>query len=251
MLAPRLLLSGLAALLAPPSCAICRAALPGGGPREPGALLPAGMVCGRCAAGLEPIETACRGCGRSRAPHAPPAARCRVCLREPRGELRGTVALLRYRGVGRRLMHRIKYGGVEELARPLGLALGRRLLDAGPLRLPADLVVVPIPLHLLRRLRRGFDQAAEIAAGVAAAIDRPCLAALRRRRWTRPLFRLPHDARPDVVRGAFALRAPDRVRGRPVLLVDDIRTSGATLRAAAEVLRGAGAARVMAAVVAR
>lgn len=250
MLEPRLLLSGLASLLAPPSCAICRAAPPEGGPYDTGALLP-GAVCGRCAAGLLSIEAACRGCGRSRPQHAPSVARCRVCLREPRGEVRETVALLRYRGVGRRLMHRIKYGGVEELARPLGLALGRRLLAAGPGRLPADLVVVPVPLHLLRRLRRGFDQAAEIAAGVAAAIDRPCLAALRRRRWTRPLFRLPHGARPDVVQGAFAARAPGRVRGRPVLLVDDIRTSGATLRAAAQVLRAAGAARVMAAVVAR
>lgn len=263
------LLAWLGAVLAPPVCLACRAPLrlagpaaawvPCAPPPDPPSseaatlvapLLPPGLVCGRCAGALEPIGAACLACGRSRGPFADRATRCRACRREPRGFVRQTVALFRYRRVGRRLLHRLKYSGAEELAEPLGLALGRRASAAlGPL--PADLVVCAVPLHLLRRLSRGFDQAGAIAEGVAAALERPLVRALRRRRRTVPLFRLPHEAREPLVADAFQVRDPGAIRGRPVLLVDDIRTSGATLRAAAEALMRAGAGRITAAVVAR
>lgn len=245
----RCLLTGAGSLLAPRACLGCRVPLPCRPPEDPAALLPPAWVCARCAAGLERIGAACRFCGRSRGALALPAPRCAACAHEPGGGVALTVALLRYRRVARRLLHRLKYGGAEELALPLGRALGRRVGEV--MALHPDLVVVPVPLHPWRRLRRGFDQAAELALGVAEALERPCLPALRRRRWTRPLFRLPHDQRAAVVEGAFRAHAPATVRGRPILLVDDIRTSGATLRAAASALRLAGTGRVVAAVVAR
>ena len=111
--------------------------------------------------------------------------------------------------------------------------------------------MVPIPLHPWRHLQRGFNQAAALADVVAARLERPRVHALRRRRRTRPLYTLARGQRPAALEHAFVLKRGVAVAGRPVLLVDDIRTSGATLRAAAACLRAAGATRVEAAVVAR
>jgi ComF family protein len=157
--------------------------------------------------------------------------------------------LVRYRGTGRRLLHRLKYGGCEALAPELGARLGRRVLTQSTV--PPSLLVVPVPLHPWRRLRRGFNQAAAIGAALAAVLDRPQVQALRRRRRTPALYRVERRRRAAALERAFMVRRPDQVAGRPVLLVDDIRTTGATLRAAAAALREAGAARVEAAVVAR
>jgi predicted amidophosphoribosyltransferase len=109
-----------------------------------------------------------------------------------------------------------------------------------------------VPLHRWRRVRRGFNQAEEIARGVAEVLERPLVCALRRRRATRALHEVPREDRGRVVDGAFALAsfAPS-LRARPIALVDDIRTSGATLREAAAVLHAAGADRIDALVVAR
>lgn len=237
--------AGLFSLLAPRTCAACLAALP---PRAAPGRGWAGVLCPPCRAGVEPIGPACPACGAPRPPFSDPAPRCRACRGRPLGEVAGTVALLRYRGPARRLLHRVKYGGRDDVCAPLGRALGRRVVEAlGPLD-PA-LVVVPVPLHLLRRWARGFNQAERVAEAVAEALDRPLVPALARRRRTRPLFGVRREARDAVVAGAF--RARRALGGRPVLLVDDIRTSGATLRAAAAALAAAGAGPVTAAVVAR
>jgi ComF family protein len=242
------LLVGLASLLAPRRCAACPAALPPAPrPRPPGRAF-AGLLCGPCRRAITPIGPACPACGAPRPLHADPAPRCDRCQDRPKGAIRATTALLRYRGVVRRMLHRMKYAGRAEVGRPLGEALGLRVLAARGAP-PPDLLVVPVPLHLLRRLGRGFNQAERIAEGVAAALERPLVPALARRRRTRALHGVRRDERDGIVTGAFRCVAP--VAGRPVLLVDDIRTSGATLRAAAEALGAAGARRVEAAVVAR
>lgn len=241
------LLEGLASLAAPRRCAVCPRPLP---PRSGGGWRAA--LCRGCRARLGWVGGACRGCGRDRGPAAADVRRCRSCRGVPLGGIRSTTALLRYRGVARALLHRVKYGAGRELAHDLGRDLGVRL-GRVPWSPAADpgLVVVPIPLHPLRRLRRGFNQADAVAAGLAEALGRPSRGdALRRRRRTRPLYGVPREDRAALVAGAFRAR-PAAVAGRPVLLVDDIRTSGATLRAAAEAVRRAGANPIDAAVVAR
>ncbi len=103
----------------------------------------------------------------------------------------------------------------------------------------ADLVV-PVPLHFMRRYRRGFNQAAELAAhlGVSHAD------VLRRTRATVTQTDLPESERFNNVREAFALRRGASVRGRVIVVVDDVSTTGATLDACARVLLEAGAKEV-------
>lgn len=110
-------------------------------------------------------------------------------------------------------------------------------------------VVVPVPMHWLRRVTRGSSAADEIARGVAAALGRPSRRHLRRVRATPMQNTLPFAERRGNVRGAF--RARGRLVGLRVLLVDDVTTTGSTLEACGEAAVRAGAAAVYAAAVAR
>ena len=135
-----------------------------------------------------------------------------------------------------------KHGGRAGLARPLGAWLGRRVRGAG---LPEGLLV-PVPLHPVRRFERGFDQAASLARVLAGELGWPLRRLLRRRRWTPPQGVLGSVSRSANVSGAFGARRGSAVdlRGLRVWVVDDVVTSGATVSACIEVLRGLGARRV-------
>lgn len=145
----------------------------------------------------------------------------------------------------------IKFGrrcdGVDVLAARLEAALREQRVDA---RID---VVVPIPLHPLRRMTRGFDQAELLARALARRLGKPCLRfALRRRRHTRRQATLRRGDRAENVRGSFAPGVlAFRVRDRRVLLVDDVLTSGATAHTAASVLLECKARTVTVAVAAR
>lgn len=179
-----------------------------------------------------------------------------------------------YEGRLRAILHAFKYDGHRSLARPLAQLLRRAGAD---LLAGADLVV-PVPLHWRRRRRRGFNQAAELAAHLGL----PVADVLRRKRATPSQVGLSRPERARSVHDAIALahgwsralaRAAGRgpaavagrsavhgrsmlpgrsaVRGRSVVLVDDVLTTGATIEACAAVLRAAGAGRVRALTVAQ
>jgi ComF family protein len=134
---------------------------------------------------------------------------------------------------------RLKYAGRTEIARALAAPLaGAALLYAGAIDR-----VLPLPLHAGRLRERGFNQSALLSRPVARALGVPLdTASLARVRPTREQASLSRDQRAENVRGAFtARRALTRQR---VLLVDDVRTTGATLAAAAEALERAGCAEV-------
>ena len=92
-------------------------------------------------------------------------------------------------------------------------------------------VVCPVPLHWRRRWARGFNQSALIAHHLATHLQLPCMELLQRTRPTSPQVLLNHAGRQSNVRGAFAPARPFDLAGRPVWLVDDVLTTGATLRA--------------------
>lgn len=207
------------------------------------------------------LPAACPGCGAEGPPicdRCLPATRVRVEL--PPGAPLGLAEgppdpLLQlewcapFSGTTRRALHALKYAGERRLAQPLGRAVADRWRRAGI----GGEVLVPIPVHAGRRRERGYDQAELIAAAAADALHRPWIPALERRRATAPQFRLDRRHRAANVDDAFGLRpdAGKAIRGRWVVLVDDVVTTGATLCAAASALLDAGALAVSAVTVAR
>ena len=153
-----------------------------------------------------------------------------------------------FRGVVRDALHRIKYGGEQRLGEPLGAAIARRWARIG---VGAD-IVAHVPVHADRARTRGYDQAELIARSAAHHLGLPCRSLLERRRATIAQFDLDRADRATNVAGAFGLRpeTPD-LRGRWILLIDDVTTTGATLAACAEALQAGGAMAVSAITVAR
>ncbi|MDF1838632.1 MAG: ComF family protein [Planctomycetota bacterium] len=145
----------------------------------------------------------------------------------------------------------LKHGGRPDLSQPLGALLAERLKVSG--NLGSQFVLVPVPLYFWRRLHRGYDQAALLARAVSQGAGAPWSQALYRRRSTVAQGSLHSRGRAPNVSEAFGLHpeAIDRVQGRNVYLVDDVYTSGATLRACARILRAGGARKVGALVLAR
>jgi ComF family protein len=160
------------------------------------------------------------------------------------------VAAYVYGGSIARALTRFKYEGRPDLARPLGDLLWRAICPRAS-DLGASIVVVPVPLHPLRLAERGFNQSALLARRVASHLCAPVAArALVRREDTPQQTSLDRAARARNVAHAFRVSAPAAIRGCEVLLVDDVRTTGATLDACARAIAEAGARRVAWAVVA-
>ena len=175
-------------------------------------------------------------CGRCGLPTAFETPVCGECKNVDFG-FEGVRAPLRYEGVGKEIVHALKYRGytrvVEKLAVPLlsGTLRGTAPFDA----------VVPVPIHRKRLRKRGFNQAALLAHGLAHGINAGVSDTLQVVRSTRDQVELSAAERRANVAGAFAPKA--RARGR-LLLVDDVLTTGATLSACAGALLRAGAAEV-------
>ena len=150
----------------------------------------------------------------------------------------------------RALMHALKYRGMTSLGVEFGRALGERICEAG---LAESGILVPLPLHPSRMRERGFNQCTHIARGVAGVTGRPLHGGLlRRSRFTPSQTPLGVEERRENVRGAFALRrrARSAIEGKTILLVDDVVTTGATMRSCAGLLRASGARSVVACAVA-
>jgi ComF family protein len=207
-------------------------------PRCPGCGVPVGedhRFCAGCWGALRFIGPPwCAGCNLPFAHDRGEGARCVACLAEPPHHA-GVRAAVAYGPVARRLALRLKYGGRIGLATTMARAMAARMPAATDL-------LVPVPLHRWRLWRRGYNQAMLIAAALGRAGGVPVAGdALVRTRPTVPLRGMGSRQRRAAVRGAFAIRADAAVRGRAVVLVDDVYTSGATADACTRVLLRAGA----------
>ena len=175
-------------------------------------------------------------CGRCGMPTAFETPLCEWCKNVDFG-FEGARAPLRYEGVGKEIVHALKYRGYTGVADRLAAPLMAGVLDEGH-RFDA---VVPVPLHRSRLRRRGFNQAELLARGVARRINAPVSDTLEVVRRTRDQVDLSASERRENVAGAFTSRC--RLRGR-ILLVDDVFTTGATMSSCAEGLLRAGAREV-------
>jgi ComF family protein len=245
--AARICRAGLDALLTitlAPRCAACAALLTA--PLD-------GPVCASCWSGVVPLTPPfCGTCGDPLPSWRIISTALEECPRCRRGSYLFSAARAAgdYEGTLRDILHAFKYDSRRSLARPLGVVLR----TAGADLLADAHCAVPVPLHPWRRLRRGFNQ----AEALALQLGLPMTRALWRRRATAPQTGLHAAARRRNVSGAFTL-SPFGTRewrqtwlaDRVVVLVDDVRTTGATLNACAAVLLEAGAREVRALTVAR
>jgi ComF family protein len=158
------------------------------------------------------------------------------------------IAFAEYGGAVARAVQRFKYEDSPELARPLGALLCRACRSCA---LRAD-AIVPVPLHARRLARRGYNQSALLGRHVARLLGAPLVTgALVRAVDTVPQVELAREARRANVEGAFRVTHAALVHGRTIALVDDVSTTGATLRACRLALVAAGASRVTSVVLAR
>ena len=163
-----------------------------------------------------------------------------------RFDVEGAAALLFFGSESdyRKILYAIKYGGRRKLGFRMGQLLGSHL--AGSRMFGRCQAVVPVPLHPLRRWKRGYNQAEEIARGVAEAMGLPLEATLlHRSRYTKTQTRLRGDAKTKNVQGAFRLNpqrgAELQAEGiSHLLLIDDVLTTGSTLAASAAPLLAEG-----------
>ena len=151
-----------------------------------------------------------------------------------------------YEGPLRALIHLFTYGKIESLAKPLA----RFLVSAIPLDERFDLVI-PLPLHWRRGWQRGFNQAELLARPVAKRYGIRLEKPVRRVRATKTQASLSQAKRRANLKGAFQVTQPAAVAGKRILLIDDVFTTGATLRACAGALKEVGASRVVVLTLAR
>jgi ComF family protein len=217
----------------PPTCLACRAAT-----------AEAGALCPRCWREMRFIERPfCERLGAPFERDLGPGLISPQAIADPPVYGRARAATRFEDGPARRLVHRLKYSDRMELAKPLGRWMARAGADI--LR-EAD-VLTPIPLHPLRLIARRFNQAAALAAAVGQYAAKPCDPSLLARvKATRAQVGLSRTQRAENVQGAFRVpsKAEPRVKGRRIVLVDDVLTSSATANAAARALLRAGAAGV-------
>jgi competence protein ComFC len=191
------------------------------------------VLCRDCFEALPRVGSP--ACGRCGLPTAFVTFVCEACKNVDFG-FESARAPLRYEGVGKEVVHALKYRGYKKLVASLATPLMLQSLGDGRFD-----TVVPVPLHRSRLRKRGFNQAELLARGVAAEINAPVSDTLKVVRSTRDQVELSAAQRRANVAGAYRASAP--LQGK-VLLIDDVFTTGATMSACASTLVRAGAREV-------
>ncbi len=208
----------------------------------------AGYLCSHCwqRFAMATADDYCPGCGISVSQYAIVNGRCPQC---DDGSLcfDRIVRIGDYRDVLRDMTLAIKHAQNPEIID----ILSYQLYCAAQSKLPLDNIdfFIPVPLHWMRRLMRGYNQTLRIAE--IFSDEGFCVRnVLTRKKYTRPQPGLTYTQRAKNMQGAFKCASPNLINGATVCLIDDIKTSGATLSECAKVLKSCGAAKVYAAVIA-
>lgn len=221
---------GLADLVFPPVCVTCK---------RPGQL-----ICDECAQAVEPVRRPfCERCGRPQVISG--LALCSICRAEKQPLLSLARAAALHTDPLRGMIHHFKYGHQPELAEPLVRYLLAAYAEAEWQQTRWIDLVIPVPMFAERQKKRGYNQAELLARHFCRQSKlHYAPAALKRVRFTQPQVGLNAQERQRNVEDAFV--AHPNLKGRKVLLIDDVYTTGATLRACAKVLLDAGVREVYA-----
>lgn len=212
------------ALCFPSSCLHCGESLEGGEP----------LFCHECALHLVPTD---------------PAQRCKYCYSESHTsnycrEMKSRnhafcafASVFDYFGPAATLVKKLKYAKLDYLAKPMGACMAAHLVA---LDWPLPDILIPVPVSASRLFTRGFNQSESLARGISEIIQRPVCQALGRRSGDYSQAGLIKHQRLDLKAESFVLIQPQDIQGKTILLLDDVTTTGQTLRRCAEVLQAAG-----------
>ncbi|MBI4681648.1 MAG: ComF family protein [Nitrospirae bacterium] len=211
-------------ILFPETCPICQ---------RPASDHKTAPVCTECWQSIKPYTgPKCRKCGRPLISDA--STICGDCLQDgPAFESAGSYGL--YDGALRKAINLLKYHNVKRLSKPLSDIMLR-------IKMPLADIILPVPLYNNRLRQREYNQSALIAkyiansAGLTLALD-----SLIKIRDTKPQVGLSSGERRKNMNNAFAIKSRELIEGKSILLIDDVSTTGATVRECSNVLKKAGA----------
>ena len=228
-------------LLFPPNCALCYLPLTTDGP------LP--RLCVACQEQLQSASSKrCQRCGHLVAINVGQGSSCSKCT-ENRFVFDRVVVLGSYDGRLKQAILRMKHSGEHSLATAVGQIVGQRLAKEQILS-KVDIVTY-MPMHWLRRMKRGINSAELIAESASSELELPLRSLLRIRRKTEKQSMLTPPQRKHNVQDAFAASKRVRLSGQHVMIVDDTLTTGATANEAAKTLRSMGAGKITVVVLGR
>ena len=199
-------------------------------------------ICDECAGKIKLIDGHyCKKCGLD-LPDG--GEHCYSCVKKPNYYFENIRAACVYKDVAKNLIHKLKYSEREYINRIIG-----RMMERTAVAVAAETnvdYIVFVPMHKLKEYLRGYNQAELIARKISEVINKPILKGLRRGRITKAQYRLKKDERQENVAGCFKLKENMKyvVKGKNLLLIDDVCTTCATMNECSKVLRRAGAAKV-------
>lgn len=221
-------------LVLPPACLVCGARIDD----------QAQVICSDCETGVRPpAGSRCPVCGEAMS-----SENCANCQNEVFA-FDSYNTMFGFQGTVRDLVHELKYEGFISPAGYFAAHMSELLQDDEQLR-NSDLVC-SVPLHRVRKRERGYNQSELIAYAAATLAGLPYAQPVTRNTYTRSQTKLSRAGRKKNLQGAFTVHEPELVRGKKVILVDDVFTTGTTLNEVAKELKNAGAEKVMAVTVAR
>jgi competence protein ComFC len=206
-----------------------------------------GGFCGKCWSDLDFITSPlCMVCGRKFALDLEHNQTCLACIKE-QPSYDNARALFKFDESSKGLIHAFKYYDKTILARKFAQMMKARYSNE---MIGADLIV-PVPMHKLKRLMRMYNQAGILALELGKAIQKPVLQdILVKKKWTSPQTLMSYKARLKNISGSIAVKNKHTVTGKKVILVDDVMTTGTTVSLCASELKKAGAISVFVACVA-
>jgi ComF family protein len=147
-------------------------------------------------------------------------------------------------------IHKLKYGFIEEISIPLAFLVLSHL-QAINCQIDKSFVIIPVPMHIKKKKRRGFNQSEEIAKLISKATTIPLSTTLIKTKETKPQMELNRNERIKNIKNCFAIKDKKEIENKTILLLDDVYTTGTTMDECAKVLKENGAKEVWGLTIAR